>query len=337
VESDARSTGKGRNRDVLVTGRERTNAARAKWEHLSTSRPVISWCVRLFEHDQSAHGSVLGSAIALRLFLFVVPANIALVGLFNVIQLGDAMQEQLQSSYATGEVAKSLDNLSWWNYLWLFLSGTVLMLWAGRSLAKVLSASSGSAWSKTARESKLKVTSIITLGLVLFLGVAASSAFGQIRDSSGPVIATAGALGIVLSISVVWFVVLLTLPRNTTDPGALIPGAVFMGVSYSALQWFMQFYLPLQIERGSDTMGNLAITVATLGNFFFIGRIMSASFVLGAFVYTAHGSLSQQIFKLPGLRSIPRRIPRVGDYFDLSGFDDGKATLEHIEVGKDVQ
>lgn len=280
---------------------------------------------------------MLGSAIALRLFLFVVPANIALVGLFNVIQLGDAMQEQLQSSYATGEVAKSLDNLSWWNYLWLFLSGTVLMLWAGRSLAKVLSASSGSAWSKTARESKLKVTSIITLGLVLFLGVAASSAFGQIRDSSGPVIATAGALGIVLSISVVWFVVLLTLPRNTTDPGALIPGAVFMGVSYSALQWFMQFYLPLQIERGSDTMGNLAITVATLGNFFFIGRIMSASFVLGAFVYTAHGSLSQQIFKLPGLRSIPRRIPRVGDYFDLSGFDDGKATLEHIEVGKDVQ
>ncbi len=337
MESDAGNSGTGRNRDVLNVGRERALAARTKWEHLSTTRPVISWFVRLFEHDQGAHGSVLGSAIALRLFLFVVPANVALVGFFNVVQLGNAMEEQLESSYATGEVAKSLDNLSWWNYLWLFVSGTVLMLWAGRSLAKVLSASSGSAWSMTARQSKLSITSILTLGLVLFLGVAASSAFGQIRDSSGPVIATAGALGIVASISAVWFVVLLTLPRNTSDPGALLPGAVFMGVSYSALQWFMQFYLPLQIERGSDTMGNLAITVATLGNFFFIGRIMSASFVLGAFVYVEHGSLSQRIFRLPGVRSIPRRFPKVGDYFDLSGFDNGEATLEHVEVGEHVQ
>lgn len=337
MESDARDPGTGRNRDVLDAGRKRALAARTKWEHLSTTRPVIAWFVRLFELDQSAHGSVLGSAIALRLFLFVVPANVALVGFFNVVQLGNAMEEQLESSYATGEVAKSLDNLSWWNYLWLFVSGLVLMLWAGRSLAKVLSASSGSAWSMTARQSKLSITSIVTLGLVLFLGVAASSAFGQIRDSSGPVIATAGALGIVASISAVWFVVLLTLPRNTSDPGALLPGAVFMGVTYSALQWFMQFYLPLQIERGSDTMGNLAITVATLGNFFFIGRIMSASFVLGAFVYGEHGSLSQQIFRLPGVRAIPHRFPKVGDYFDLSGFDNGKAALEHVEVGEHRQ
>lgn len=337
MESDARDPGKGRNRNVLNAGRDRALAARSKWEQLSTTRPAISWFVRLFEHDQSAHGSVLGSAIALRLFLFVVPANVALVGFFNVVQLGNAMEEQLESSYATGEVAKSLDNLSWWNYLWLFISGTALMLWAGRSLAKVLSASSGSAWSLNARQSKLTITSIVTLGLVLFLGVAASSAFGQIRDSSGPVIATVGAFGIVLSITAVWFVVLLTLPRNTSDPGALLPGAVFMGVAYSALQWFMQFYLPVQIERGSDTMGNLAITVATLGNFFFIGRIMSASFVLGAFVYTEHGSLSQQIFKLPGLRAIPRRFTRIGDYFDLSGLDNSETTFEHIEVGEHRQ
>ncbi len=337
MESDTRDPGTGRNRDVLSAGRARALTVRTKWEQLSTTRPAISWFVRLFEHAQSAHGSVLGSAIALRLFLFVVPANIALVGFFNVVQLGNAMEEQLESSYATGEVAKSLDNLSWWNYLWLFVSGTVLMLWAGRSLAKVLSASSGSAWSMTARQTKLSMTSIITLGLVLFLGVAASSAFGQIRDSSGPFVATAGALGIVLSITAVWFVVLLTLPRNTSDPGALVPGAVFMGIAYSALQWFMQFYLPLQIERGSDTMGNLAITVATLGNFFFIGRIMSASFVLGAFVYGEHGSLSQQIFRLPGVRKIPRRFPKVGNYFDISGLDDGKTTLEHVKVGKHGQ
>ena len=38
----------------------------------------VDYVAELYERDRDVHGSVLGSAIALRLFLFVIPATVAL-------------------------------------------------------------------------------------------------------------------------------------------------------------------------------------------------------------------------------------------------------------------
>ncbi len=114
----------------------------------------------------------------------------------------------------------------------------------------------------------------------------------------------------------------MVLPRGTTDPGAVLPGAVLMGVGFAILQWFMQIYLPAKIARTTDTMGSLATTVATLGYFFFIGRLMSATFVVNAIVFQRWGSISRVVFSLPGLRRLPARSPKLERFFDLAPGED---------------
>ena len=90
-----------------------------------------------------------------------------------------------------------------------------------------------------------------------------------------------------------------SLPRGTTDPGALLPGAAFTGLSLTGLQWVMQYYLPGRIERASDLTGSLGITVAPLGYLFLIGRIMASSLILNAVVYERVGSVSELVFDAP--------------------------------------
>lgn len=119
--------------------------------------------------------------------------------------------------------------------------------------------------------------------------------------------------------ALVWFLVMATLPRGVRDPGALLPGALFMGVAFAALQTVMPVYLPGKVARTSDTFGILAVTVAVLGNFFFVGRIMASS--VCAVTYERYGSLSQVVFGLPGLRRLPRRHRWLARYFDLDFAD----------------
>ncbi|MEQ1702526.1 MAG: hypothetical protein ABMA25_20650 [Ilumatobacteraceae bacterium] len=281
---------------------------------------------QLYERDRDSHASVLGSAIALRLFLFVIPATVALVGLVNVFRLGAFLQDDLEASTTTGSISKALNALSWSQALWILLSGSVLTLFAGRSLSRVLAASSGGAWNMTVRESKVPPLAILALTGVLFAEIASSTIFQGLRDVPGFTAALTAWLAAVASTALTWFVVMLMLPRKVRDPGALLPGAALMGVAYTVLQWFMQFYLPKRVERTTDTFGDLAVTVATLGNFFFIGRIMASSFVVTAVVYERWGSLSQLLFDLPGLRTIARRSPKLRRFFSLD--------LDHTQVAE---
>jgi uncharacterized BrkB/YihY/UPF0761 family membrane protein len=116
-----------------------------------------------------------------------------------------------------------------------------------------------------------------------------------------------------------WFLLTMSLPRRTTDPGALLPGAILVAVAFAGLSWFMHIYLPDKITRMSETYGSLAISVATLGYFFSIGRLLAGAITVNAVVFERFGSLSHYLFAVPGLRAIPRRWPAVARYFDLDG------------------
>jgi hypothetical protein len=297
------------------------------WTEATERRPAFGYAAALYDRDQDAFASVLGSAIALRLFLFAIPANVALVGLVNVVRGGAFMDEHLQASVTTGEIARTLSGASFWSSVWIFLSGLVLMVWAARSLARVLATTAVSAWRMHARAPKVSIPSVLALTGVLFATILTASVFSSVRDIGG-VAASVGSWAVIsLVVATSWYLVMLTQPRGTTDPGALLPGAVMLGLSYAGVHWFMQLYLPNRIERNTDRLGDLAVTVATLGYFFLVGRIMSSSFVVTAVTYERFGSLSQLVFDLPVLRRIPARFPKVATFFDLHD-DDPPSTGE---------
>lgn len=279
---------------------------------------VVEVATQLYERDRDAFGTVLGSALALRLFLFVVPADIALFGLINVFNL-DRWASPLTESPTTGEVATRVFAEDWAKSLWIFLSAMVLTLWAGRSLARVLATCSASSWQLPARQAKVKVKNIAAVSGLFLALLLASMLIGRLRRVGGfPVTASSWVL-VAVVMGIGWFLLTLVLPRRTTDPGALLPGAILVAVAFAGLSWFMHIYLPDKIERMSETYGSLAISVATLGYFFSIGRLLAGAFTLNAVVFERFGSVSHHIFAVPGVRAIPTRWPAVARYFDLDG------------------
>jgi hypothetical protein len=278
---------------------------------------VVHLATRLYARDRDAFASVLGSAIGLRLFLFVVPANVTLLGLVNLVQLESYLGGSFESSVVTGELAVNYHDLSVVHSLWITVSGVFLTLWAGRSLARVWATCSTAAWQMPAASAKVGLREVVGLSGVVFAMLAASVMFNTMSDVGGVPIALAVWLAVVGAVLVGWFLVQLALPRATSDPGALLPGAALMGLGFAVLQWVMQIYLPERIARTTDTLGTMAVTMATLGYFFFIGRLMSATFVANSVVYERWGSISRVAFSLPGLRRAPRRWQRLRTFFDL--------------------
>jgi len=278
---------------------------------------IVGLATTLYARDRDAFASVLGSAIALRMFLFVVPANVTLLGLVNVIRLGGPLGRLLESSPTTGAMAEHYGGLSAWHALLIAMSGAVLTLWAGRSLTRVLATCSAAAWQLPARSAKVGARGIGAMTAMVLTLMLATVTFSAIRERGGVAISFAVWLTVAATFMVGWFIVQLVLPRGSIDPGSVLPGAALVGVGFAVLQWFMQIYLPGKIERTTDTLGSLASTVATLGYFFFIGRLMSASFVTNAVVFQRWGSITRVVFGLPGLRWIVARSPRLQTFFDV--------------------
>ncbi len=301
--------------------------AKQRWVSAGETNSAVGIAEALYRRDALAFGSVLGSAIALRMFLFIIPANVTLIALSRITHFTEAFDETFESSPTTGPRATALLGISRWQALGVFLSSALITLWAGRAMARVLAASSGAAWGLTLREAKQRMKSMVSLIAVVFVSVGANMVFTVIRDHTGIALGFVVWITVFATFSVTWFVVMLTLPRNTTDPGALLPGAALFGAGYALLQWFMQYYLPLRIERTSDTLGQTAVTVAVLGNFFFVGRLMSGSFVFTAVLYERLGSLSHVVFGLPLVRALPVRYPRIATYFALD---------HHPDHGEDI-
>jgi hypothetical protein len=276
--------------------------------------------VRFYERDRDSFASVLGAAIALRLFLFIVPTVAMGVGLLIVIRGRQAVDDLTSSSDVTGGFAAQIESTvpssrsAGWG---LFLTGLVLMVWAGRSLTKVLASCAAGAWALggyAARTTLRMAAAVTTLVLLLYTVAAVMS---RIQASQGIAVVTTSWVVAGLGFGVGWFAVSWTLPRATRDPGALLPGAAVVGLAFASLQWFMQFYLPGRIERASEFAGNLGWTIATLGYMFLIGRTMASSLILNATVWERLGSISTLVFSLPVLRRIPVRFPSVARFFDL--------------------
>jgi hypothetical protein len=286
-----------------------------------TSSPV-DLAVKLYERDRDAFASVLGSAIALRLFLFMVPAILTVVSILNIIWGPDAIASLLGKSGVTGSVASQIEGAvkTSQGSSWIIaLGGLWLSAWAGRGLTRVLAACSAGSWRLTSTEGKmtLRMAGSVT-GLVGLIFVS-SAVLNHFRQNAGIGVAATGLLLTAAVYGVGWFMVTWTLPRGTTDPGALLPGAVLIFVSMIGLQWFLQFYLPDRISRASSVMGSMGLSVAVLGYLFFVGRVIAASLILDAVVFERFGSISEVVFALPVLRAIPRRSPRVARFFDLEG------------------
>ena len=62
----------------------------------------------------------------------------------------------------------------------------------------------------------------------------------------------------------------MLLPRATTEPSALLPGAVIIAGTLIGMQAVSQLYLPDRFSRASQLYGAIGTTIVTLGWFFIV-------------------------------------------------------------------
>ncbi len=201
---------------------------------------------------------------------------------------------------------------------WLaLLTGVAGIAWAGRSLTRALSLSSALSWRLGGKQK----TPMRVIGIVVGIVVGMALVWvieNLIRQRLGFAVASVSFVAIALVYVVLWSLLLLALPRDTHDPGAILPGSVLIAVLLAGMQAISQLYLPGAIDNASSVYSTVGAAIAVLGWFFVIGRTLAFAFALNAVVYEQHGSLSEVVFALPVLRSIPQRWPAFAVFFDLA-------------------
>jgi uncharacterized BrkB/YihY/UPF0761 family membrane protein len=123
-----------------------------------------------------------------------------------------------------------------------------------------------------------------------------------------------------------------SLPRATTDPGAILPGAALVAVIIVGMQAVSQLYIPNRLSGASELYGGIGVTVVALGWLFILGRTLSLAFSVNAALFDRFGSLTQPIFSLPVLRLFPQRWAWFRSYFEL---DESGRTVPAVRESPD--
>jgi uncharacterized BrkB/YihY/UPF0761 family membrane protein len=307
---------------LIERGRERLAAEEARVGELVEryhDRPLLDVALRIYQRDRESAGTIVGSALAFRLFLFFVPLTLFLVGVLGFVARWTTAEDVNKTVGLGGTIAAQITAAMSEpaTTRWIAtLAGLLGMVWAGRSLSKVMVSASCLSWRLpvTTKASLRVIASVV--GLIAGIAVVATLV-NHIRLDYGLGAASVSFLAVVAIYGVAWMAMSLVLPRATRDPGALLPGAVVVGVVLAAMQAVSQLYLPDKLGRASALYGAMATTIVTLGWFFFLGRAMVFGMSLDAVVYERFGSISQLVFGLPIVRVLPRRSRWIREFFDL--------------------
>ena len=121
--------------------------------------------------------------------------------------------------------------------------GLVGILTTGRTLSRTMIAASCLTWGMPVKtKASMRVIGTM-IGLLVGVGLVAMLS-NFVRHRVGLGVAGLSFLPAVGVYGLIWISMLALLPRPTSDPGPLVPGAVVLAATLAGLQAFSQLYLP---------------------------------------------------------------------------------------------
>jgi uncharacterized BrkB/YihY/UPF0761 family membrane protein len=312
----------GRVHAFVATARQRMKAEQARFSELLAKyedRPLIETGLRTYRRDREVAGTVVGSAIAFRLFLFFVPLLLLFVGVAGFLAGWVEAEDVSDGAGVTGGLAAQIRTAfdqpgsTRWAAVLIGLFGIAT---TGRTLSKVMVASSSLAWRlQPTTKASVKVVGGL-IGLISGIGLLAALV-SRVRAEYGVAVTGVSFLAVFAGYVIGWMAVSMLLPRATHDPGVLIPGAVLVGVTLTGMQAASQLYLPDKIGRASHLYGAVGTTIVTLGWFFIAGRAIVLAMCLDAVIHERFGTISRLVFSLPLLRVLARKSAWIRRFFEL--------------------
>jgi uncharacterized BrkB/YihY/UPF0761 family membrane protein len=248
----------------------------------------IGW--RTFRRDASIGGSVLGAALAYRIFIWLLPFALVVVLALALLagQTDGNVSQFVRDAGLTGFIATSVadatDGTSGWAILTALAAALFVLAYQTTVLLRAIRAITALAWGLpvTRVPSPARSTLLFLGWLVAFL-VVASSAAPVRRGLSFPLdlfvdLALYAAGLPLLWLALSWFL----LPHGADRWQELVPGALAVGIGVGAIGLFNTLILFPWLSEREETYGVLGVAAGLLFGFFLIGRLMELAAALNA-------------------------------------------------------
>ncbi|SOD72481.1 uncharacterized BrkB/YihY/UPF0761 family membrane protein [Jatrophihabitans sp. GAS493] len=279
--------------------RARGEDAADRYQQRAVEQPLLSLPIVFVGRYTARQGMLLASAVAFRLFLWLLPLSLLAAGILAGIasnrhaNVESAARKAGLTGAASQQVTTALEGggRSWWVAV---VVGLVLLLWTTRTLVRNLVVVNAHLWGAPLRKRKQKeqLTTVAyfllgwTVVLVAVTGVAKARQYipgGFVIVGICQAVVLGGA----------WLLVTSRLPDRRTGWQALLPGAVLFGVVFAALHAVSRVYLPNKLHSASELYGSLGIAATMLAWLLIIGQVIIfsslANVVWADFLAERHG------------------------------------------------
>jgi uncharacterized BrkB/YihY/UPF0761 family membrane protein len=253
------------------------------WGPLS---PVAEVGWRALRRDAAIGGSVLGAALAYRIFIWLLPLVLVLVlGLSLVAgsSSADFLSDAGVTGYFAASVGSAAESTKGWARVTGLVVGLLVLLYQTYALLRALRAVTALAWHLPVRPpASPPRDTLLFLGWIVVFAAASTSAAAIKAQLEVPVDLVAGLATYGL-LPAFWVALSWRLLPHAADGWrALLPGAVFVGASIAAIGIFNSLFLFPWLTQREETYGVLGVAAGLLFSFFLIGRAIELAASLNA-------------------------------------------------------
>jgi uncharacterized BrkB/YihY/UPF0761 family membrane protein len=256
------------------------------WE-TGRQRESVDLAYRAVRRDMHAGGELLACALAMRLFILLLPftaallAGLGLVTRSNPETARDALKGVGVAEAAAGSVTQSA-RITSSSLLVVLAASLFAAVLASRTTLRVLWTVHRLAWTEPASRPQRPWTgaAIVVAAILLLLGI--SLVAPALREALGLGGGIAGVAFELALVTVFWLIATSLMPHGSAPLRALLPGAVVVAAGTTLLQAITTFWAAGVISHYNSAYGALGTAVALLLWFYALGRLVVAGAMLNA-------------------------------------------------------
>jgi len=251
--------------------------------------PVAEMGWRTLRRDASIGGSVLGAALAYRLFIWLLPlALILVVGLGFASDVGnDDPSGIVHDAGLTGFVARSIagsaEHTHGWGAAVALVTALLVLLYQTSALLRAARAVTALAWRLPVRPVPRPArATLLFLGWALVFTVTAGSA-APLRTAIAFPFDLVSTLAVYAALPVLYLVLSRWLLPHAADGWLeLLPGSILFGTAIALIGLFNSLLLFPWLAGRQATYGVLGVAAGLLFSFFLFGRTVELAAALNA-------------------------------------------------------
>lgn len=251
--------------------------------------PVAEVGWRTLRRDASIGGSVLGAALAYRLFIWLLPLALVLVlalGITADASDGDTT-EIVRDAGLTGFIARSIagsaEHTTGWGAIVALVSALVVLLYQTSALLRAVRAVTALAWRQHVRPVQRPAQATLLFLAWILAFTATASAASPLRTALAFPLDLLATLAVYLALPALylllsWFL----LPHGADEWLGLLPGSILFGTSIALIGLFNSLILFPWLAEREETYGVLGVAAGLLFSFFLFGRTVELAAALNA-------------------------------------------------------